>query len=489
MFDLDGGNLRKGVVMCENGHMCWSGDGKYLLIGNRQTCGRPWDKPFPSDLEVLSCGRVGDICPCGKSGRYICGGGLTFVDTRSGDAWPVVAPHSLIIYPMAGDFSTLYDIDPKGSPDGTKIHYHSTRDIETFPAAYVVKYSRKQPDVIHVDSTEGFPESGDIVCRWEVVGYAKKTAATFEGLTRRKYGTRPAPDLVRKVRVIFPLSAYVLSAQDRTRARADASMLRAKVAKDNPLLYQRQTDCYVVAARLPDPPHLRRRAGRVELIPGESHWETRGYRILRDGRPVGRELIDPGRTLRLAGPGTYTAVAVEWGGLESRPSLPLIAERPLEGRVLRDPPEDFSWTKEAWRIGRERAPRSQAANAPRASLEIVHLHDGVIAREQWRRGQRVSRVDLNKDGKPIRHQEFERGRLKKRVYKTPEGYLVSEELYRADGFKEQYARYYTQEFRLGKEYTRWWYDRGRPVKRTIKGKAVFDTTSPAADPGGGQAPR
>jgi len=107
----------------------------------------------------------------------------------------------------------------------------------------------------------------------------------------------------------------------------------------------------------------------------------------------------------------------------------------------------------------------------------VHLHDGVIAREQWRQGRRVSRVDLNGDGKPIRRQEFENGRLKKRTYTTPEGYLTSEEFYGPDGSKTEYIAYYTREDRRGQEHTHWWYDRGRPIKKTKRGNVVFDVTS------------
>ncbi len=475
-YDLDGRNVRKAAVIVEEGHMCWSGDGRYLLIGNGQARGRPWDKPFPSDLEVSSWGSVGDICPCDRAGRYICGGNLFFVDTRSGDAWPVVYPYSLIIYPMEGDFSTLYDIDPKGSPDGTKIHYHSTREIEHPVMATVTGYDPKQPDVIRVDSTKGFAESGDMACGAEVVGYARKTPTSFEGLTRRKYGTRPALDLVRKERVIFPLSACVLSGKDRARARPDQAMVDAKLASDNPLLYQRQTDCYIVVTRLPFRPHLRMKEGRVELIPGENHWETRGYRLLRDGQPAVRELVAAGETLSLPGGGTYTAAAVEWSGLESPPSLPLAVQAAAQCQVLKETPGDFSWTREVWNVGDQAVSREHAAAAPRATMELMHLLDGLIAREEWQQGRKVSRVDLNEEGKPIRFQEFQDGRLTKRVYKTPEGILASEELYGPDGFKTEYVRYDTRPETQGRERVRWWYDRGRPVKKTTRGQTDFDAT-------------
>jgi hypothetical protein len=315
-----------------------------------------------------------------------------------------------------------------------------------------------------------------MVCGCEVVGYRNKTATTFEGLTRRKYGTRPAPDMVRKVRVIFPLSAFVLSEQDKARTRPDASMVRAGIAEINPLPYQRQADCYVVVTRLPDPPHLRLKDERVELIPGESHWETRGYRILCDGRPVTESLCPPGSTFTLPRPGAYTAVAVEWSGLESRPSLPLDIQAGTGGRVLKDKPADFRWTRSVWQVDAETVSRTDAMNAPHATMKIEHLHDGEIAREEWEGGQRICRVDLNEQGKPIRRQEFQDGKLQKQTYTTPEGYLASEEFYGPDGFKTEYVRYYTREDRRGTEYSRWWYERGRPVKMTKRSQVVFDTT-------------
>ena len=482
-FDLDGSNLRKGSVMAERGHQSWSGDGKYLLLGNRQICGRSWNKPFPSDLDVLARGMSSDISPCGKSGRYISGNTnyLIFADTRSGDQWPVLCPRSYRIYPMEGDYSGLSDVDPKGSPDGTKIHYHSTCDIENLPVATITQYDeRKQPDVIHVDSTKGFPESGDLVRRWEVIGYRKKTAATFEGITRQKYGTRKALRTVPlgswKPPALLPLSAYVLPEKDKARARPDVHMLRAGFPKSHPLIYQRATDCYIAVTRLPSRPHLRLRKGKIELIPGESHWETRGYRILRNGRPIGKKLLMPGQSFTLPGPGAYTAAAVEWSGLESQPSLPLQIRTSTNGRILKDVPRDFSWTREVWKVGGKTVSRGQAMKASAAAMELVHLHDGIIARETWRAGRKVLHVDLNEQGKPIRHLEFENGKLKKRLYKTPEGVPRSEEFFGPDGFKTEYVCYYTRPDRRGTEWSHWWYDHGRPIKRTSRGRVVFDVT-------------
>ena len=474
MFDLDGTHHRPGAIWAEIGHLCWSGDGEYLLIGNRQACGRAWNRPFPSDLRVFSWGALGDICPCGTSGRYICGGNLRMVDTRSGDAWDVVHPYSGIIYPMAGDHSTLSDIDPKGSPDGTKIHYHSTRDISDPVRAYITGYDRRKPDTIQVDTTRGFPDSGDLVARWEVIGYARKTATTFEGLTRQKLGTRVAPELVRKVGVLFPLSAFVLSEELKARAKPIGPIIAAGIPRNHPLAYQRYTDCYVAIARLPFRPHLRFHQGRVELIPGEHHRETRGYRLLRDGKAVSDRLLAPGEAFALPVPGVYTATAVEWSSLESPPSLVLTVPAPAKGRVLEAVPTSFSWTRPAWRIAGQATSPNLAMNVPEATLEIHHLHDGVIARETWRKGEKVLHVDLNADGQPIRRREFTNGRLVKQTYTTPEGVLASHELFGKDGFKTEYRRLDVRQGREGRELERTWYRRGTPVKQLKRGKVIFD---------------
>ena len=475
LFDLEGANLRIGTVMGESGHQSWSGDGGLLLIGNRQYCGRPWNKPFPSDLVTLAYAGGGDVSPCGRSGRYICGGGLLMADTRNGDVWTVLRPHSAIIYPMNGDFSTLSDIDPKGSPDGTKIHYHSTRDLEILPAAAVTRHDRSEPDVIHVESTAGFPESGELVARWEVIGYRHMTATTFSGLTRKKYGTREAPDMVQKVRELLPLSAFVLSGEEKRRAKADPSMVRAGIAKDNPLLHQRQTDCYVVVTRLPDRPHLRLRAGRAELIPGENHWETRGYRLFRNGKTASAELLEPGASFDISQPGEYTVTAVEWSGLESPPSLPLkIVSEKVGGTSLKEDPADHSWTVRKWLIEGKSATEAEARNAGKASLELVHLHDGLIATEEWRNGSRVNHLDLQADGRPIRIREFAGGKLRKQIYQSPEGLLASEEFYGDDGFKTEYIKYDIRPGRNGRESSHWWYRQGKPLKLSKGGKTVFD---------------
>lgn len=476
-YDLDGSNVRPAhdPQVEDDAHTCWSGDGKFLLFGNRQVAGRYWNKPFPSDLEILCAGGSGDISPFDKAGRYYCGTELVCMDTRSGDAWQVVSPQSYAIIPMDGDHSTATDIDPKGSPDGTKIHYHSNRDIESLMWAKTTDVLPKDTNVIPVESTQGFPESGDLVFRTEVVGYTHKTATTFEGIERRKYGTRPGKRWARGG-PFYPLSAYVLSDAQRARAEPDHEMLKAGFPADFPLLYQRQTDCYIVVTRLPFRPHLRLNDGVVQLIPGEHHWETRGYRVLHDGEPIDKKLLHAGDSFELTRSGKYTAAAVEWSGLKSPPSLPLHIERATSGKVLQRVPDNFSWTRHRWTVQAKGVDSHQAASAPQATMELVHLHDGVIAREQWHAGSRVSRVDFNEEGKPIRHQYFKNGKLQRRVFVNVHGLRVSDEHYGEDGFKTQYVKYYASPRHHDGIDRHWWFDRGRPIKYVESGKVVFDVS-------------
>ena len=471
-FDLDGKNERPAMLWAEIGHATWLGNGAYLLFGNQQLAGRRWNESYPSDLVLLAREDLGDACPCDHDGRYVCGAGLKIFDLRSGDFWYVVHPHSSRVYPMAGDNSTLSDIDSKGSPDATKIHYHSTRDLEGLATARVTRLDAER-GVLRVESTEGFPPSGDIVCDCEVVGYDRKTPTTFEGLERRRLGTRKG-GLHRKGRLLLPLSAFLLSAEERKRALPDAKMLKAKVPATNPLLYQRQTDCYIVVVRKPHRPVLRLRAGGLELIPGELHYETRGYRLFRDGRPVSGDLAKPGARVRLPGGGTYAAAAVEWSGLESAPGQGVRVKGPATLTVLKDKPADFAWTRRVWKVGGRPAPKAEALRAPQAEATVEHVYDGVIARETWRKGKLTHHEDLNAQGKPIRLLDYRAGKLASRVYKAPDGHVHSREFFGPDGYKTEYVRYYGSPGRRGKVYCHWRYQKGRIMQWVKRGRVLYN---------------
>jgi hypothetical protein len=230
--------------------------------------------------------------------------------------------------------------------------------------------------------------------------------------------------------------------------------MRHSVGDSNPvLLRQRQTDVYVTVIRKPDRPHLRLAGGAAQLIPGEEHYETAGYHLLRNGRKITETPMRTGASVELQ-PGEYQAIAVEWSGLESEPSPPLRVATPTKLQVLADAPKDFLWTSDRWLEGR-------------SVREIVHLHDGVIHREWYRGNVLTRRHDLNAEGEAIRRQAFENGKLAQREYHDRDGKLLSRELF--DG-----AGYITEWIRFGEdggkpiETVHWWFERGMPVKQTSK---------------------
>jgi len=445
-YDLDGRNKRMAVPTLQQCHMCWIGNGEYLLLGNGLVRGRRWNEPFPSNIHILSSIGVGDVSPCGRSGRYVCGD-HDVTDLRSGDGWHFIEPLSIICYPATvKDDSGIYDADPKGSPDGTKICFVSNYDLKDGPLTYVT--SPLRGDALQVKSTAGFPETGSLVLRREVVGYRRKTPTTFEGLTRCLHDTLPCP-----VTVGMPVTSFearCLTDEQWRQLPGPQPAMRKSIGDDYPaLLRQRQTDVYVAVVRRPDRPYLRLAGDGAQLISGEEHFETAGYHLLRDGRKVSAKLLAAGASVELQ-PGEYRAVAVEWSGLESEPSLPLRIEKSTKLQVLAEPPADFSWTSERWLEGG-------------TIREIVHRYDGVIHREWYRNGVLTQRHDLNAAGEAIRRLTFENGQLAQREYHDREGKLLSCELFDPAGFITEWIR-----FEQGAERDHWWFDRGMPVKHVSK---------------------
>jgi hypothetical protein len=379
----------------------------------------------------------------------------------------VLPTHSFLCFPSGRDNSGPYDIDAKGSPDGTKIAFVSTYDLQHGPAAQIVAGSGD--DEVRVDSTEGFPESGRLVnpagFGGEVLAYKEKTPTSFRGLTRRLYGT-DATAPFRTDRMLISLESLLLPAEQRTPTPQPARWMREVVKDmDSPLMWQRQTDIYVAVVRRPDRPHLRRNGDRVEVIPGENHWETRGYRLLRNGQPLQDPLAAADTALELTAPGTYVAVAVEWSGLESLPSLPLEVLQPMPLTVFADAPADFLWTTDRWLTPDGLPISDQEANRAAESVrEIVHLQDGAIRRQQWRQGQLAQQDDLNGDGRPIRRLKYADGRLARREYLDRDGHLVSTELFDAEGFITQ---------SIGPGSAEWYYERAEPIEYR-RGSVSFD---------------
>jgi hypothetical protein len=452
--NLDGNSRSTPFPSMEGSHFSWSGDGSYFLLGNGQMRGKKWDQPLPSNIHFLAAISSGDVSPCGRSGRWICGDAgvaeIRVADLRSGDGWTVMETNSYLCFPTNRDYSGPYDIDLKGSPDGTKIAFVSTYDLKDGPVARISEEATG--DSIRVDSTKRFPPRGRLINAsgfgGEVLSYQRKTDKTFEGLTRGLYGTSRTARL-RRGQPLTSFEAMLIPRELREDLPLKSSGIRNIIRdKDSPLLLQRSSDLYTVVIRLPDCPHLRRAEGGIQLIPGENHWETYGYHVFNNGERITATPIRPGGSLELPVSGAYTAVAVEWSGLQSKPSLPFQTHRREVIAVLSDKPDDFSWTREK-RVGQDNE----------TVTEMVHLHDGVIQRSWYRNGQVVKRHDLNAKGQATRRLFYRDGKLARREYHNRDGRHVSTERFGTDG-------YITESIQHGSRPRCWWYERGAPVKYT-----------------------
>jgi hypothetical protein len=468
--DLDGENMRTATALVQAGHQSWLGNGEYHLVGNQQVAGRKWNEPFPSNLHRLANCHFSDISPCGFSGRWACTNGRV-ADLRSGGSWTFSKARSQICFPEdIGDASEPYDPDHKGSPDGTKICFTSNYDIEKGHVSHMAaSASKTETGKLEVTSTKGFPDSGAITYSREVIGYKSKTETSFVGLTRGKYGTKTLP--IKAGGMLTSLDARLLRADNRDPAKLPAYMTRSFDEKNGPLVWQYQTDIYVAIVREPDAPYLRFHNGDVQLIPGENHWETFGYRIFKNGRPLTEEPVRPGADVNLPDDGIYTAIAVEWSGLESKSSLPLKVDKAVKLAVLKDKPENFSWTSDVWKVDRTAVTEKKALAAPKAILETIHLQDGVIALEAYNKGTLASRDDLDHEGTARRKQYYKAGALAKREYFADEG-IISSELFDAQGWKteETLWRYNNGKRTLSQQ---WWYEEGTPVKKLFSGGKTF----------------
>lgn len=465
-YDLDGKNERIGIPVFQNAHTSWLGNGEYHLMGNGLARGRRWNEPFPSNVHILAGVSLGDISPCGASGRYLCGDHWV-ADLRSGDGWHFITPLSVICFPAeVGDASTTYDADAKGSPDGTKVTFVSNYDLKEGPFTFLTAEIPADGGALQVGSTAGFPARGSVVIRSEVIGYARTTPTSFEGITRARFATARAP--ARAGQAVTSFEARLLTDEQWRRLGRPAPEMRSLIRDpDSPLMRQRQTDVYVAVVRRPDRPVLRQHGEAVELIPGEEHRETLGYHVLHGDRRLTTQPMLPGSTIVLAAKGEYRAIAVERSGLESEPGPALRLERAATLRVLRDVPADFAWTTDRWLVDGKPVAAAAARSAPAAVREIVHRCDGVIAREWHENGIVRRRHDLTREGKPGRVLEYHAGKLARRDYVDAEGGRISREIFDRDGFITESI---VHDRETGGERDHWWFERGMPVRQVKEGR-------------------
>jgi hypothetical protein len=462
-FDLQGKNRRVFAPTIQQCHMGWLGNGEYLLLGNGLVRGRRWNEPFPSNVHILASVGVGDVSPCGRSGRYVCGDS-TVADLRSGDGWTFIHPLSVICYPQTiADNSGIYDADPKGSPDGTKVCFVSNYDLRDGPLTHIAEDTSRKATSLRVESTAGFPDSGALVVQREVIGYERKTAGSFEGLSRGLHDTQTVN--LRQGRAVTSFEARSMTDRQWDSIPGPSYPMRRSIPDpDSPLIRQRQTDVYVVVARKPDRPLLRLRGDTVELIPGEEHYETYGYHLDRSDERITTEPLRPGARLAL-GPGTYRAVAVEQGGLESDPSSAVEVVGSPTLRVLADPPNDFSWTRDRWLVDSREVSAESAKRAARAVREIVHVYDGVIHREWYEHGVIARRHDVGLEGDAIRRTSYADGKMAVREYYNRDDQCLSRELFDANGFITEWIRFGAD----GREQDHWHFERGTPIRQIRKG--------------------
>ncbi len=475
MTDLEGGNRTDTFPINDGSHFSWSGDGAYFMCRNGQMRGILWNEFLPGNINFLASIRAGDICKASRSGRWICGstsggrGPLVFADLRSGDGWTVMKTHSVICYPGSEDNSGPYDIDAKGSPDGTKVAFISNYDLKVGP--YAVLTEDAEENRIVVESTDGFPNKGRLVAvtgfQREVLTYNSKTPTSFEKLNRGLYGTPVSSP--RKGQTVTLFEARLIPERQWKKLPLPAKRLREIIQDmDSPLMRQRSSDIYVAIMRQPDPPHLDGKGSHVELIPGENHWETRGYHLFLDGKKITESPILPGASINLNKHGSYTAVAVEWSGLESRTSLPLVIEESATLKVLIEKPADFSWTRDRWSVNGTEVSKEEAMRSEKARRKIVHLHDGVIHKEWYNWGNITKRYDLNLDGIPIRRLFYQSGKLDRRKYHNRNGDIVSAEYFDNDGYITESIQYSNENGETHESKHRW-YEKAVPVKVAVRG--------------------
>ena len=128
-----------------------------------------------------------------------------------------------------------------------------------------------------------------------------------------------------------------------------------------------------------------------------------------------------------------------------------------------DKPADFSWSSGRWLVDGNEVSMKEAITAPEAVMEVVHLLDSVIQRSWYEWGQITRQYDLNCDGKPIRRLFYQNDTLIRREFHNREGFHISDEYFDPDGYITEQVRRIVVEGKL-QEYSRWWYEKGVPVK-------------------------
>jgi len=308
IVDVDGRRVNVALMQNEHSHADWHASGDAILRGDGPLRIRSVPDTMPSDFLPLSAVGGGDPARQGASARWgsinrFSNGVLYVSDLRSGRSWPMVRVVSHVHQSASDtrDLSGPYDCDQHGSPDGTKMHFSTNYDIRNYPVALVTEPAgREDTEAISVDSTEGFPESGLLSYVEEVIRYESKTPTQFRDVTRGHFGTKKRSPIAG-----WPIADYY--------GRAD------KVDAD-PLEHQHHTDAYIAVVRLPDSPVIEKEGDTYSLFPGRNHREIQAIVLYNDGKKDRELIVATGKLDLTLQRGKWTATAVEWSGLESKPS-------------------------------------------------------------------------------------------------------------------------------------------------------------------------
>lgn len=259
-------------------HEAWSGDGEYLHMAG---CSWRAGVDAPSVPIRIGDGEPSDHCgTCGRSGRYVVGDSsadgmerLELTDLWTGEM-RTVAYISAPTEP-AGKIDQDHG-HPAGSPDGTKVLFHSCYDLVNHRLYAIPTQDIHAGDsVIPVETTEGFAPQGKLLIghgyagKRMTVSYQRADATHFHGCD---WGTDAAARLNRAVKsdVIRKGSHQMTDALGRLFPDGTC-----RPRKD-----------YIAVVKRPDPPRslvaaLVGEGVRLKWNPPASHEEIAGYIVWR----------------------------------------------------------------------------------------------------------------------------------------------------------------------------------------------------------------
>lgn len=302
-------------------HETWSGDGEYVHMAG---CSWQAGRDAPSVPIRIGDGEPSDhYGTCGRSGRYVAGDSsldgmehLELTDLWTGEMRTVA--HISAPTEPAGKVDQDHG-HPAGSPDGTKVLFHSCYDLLNH-RLYAIPTQDINPGdpVIPAESTEGFAPQGKLLVGHGYVG--KRIAVSYQRTDATHfYGCEWGQDA--GVRLKGAIKSNVI--RKGTHHITDAL---GRLFPDGACRPRRE---YIAVVKRPDPPRALAAAAsdkgvRLSWNAPASHEETAGYVVWRrsgDG-PAQRLTAQPFSTCAYfdADPrGTakvqYTVQAVERSGL------------------------------------------------------------------------------------------------------------------------------------------------------------------------------